>query len=654
MAMRWLRDQMKYLSWVLWLVILVFIGLVFFEWGGYNQAGGTGTSVATTVGGESITVEDLRQTYRNIESYYRQIFQDQLTDETLEQLNLPAQALNQEINNKILLREARTLGLDVTDKELGEAIRSYPAFQDENGRFVGRERYIEIVRRNLRRSPADLENEIRDSLMLEKLDRVLATTVYISEPDLETAYREQNEKASIRYLQLPIGRITDVEVSDAELQAYYEENKTGLERPEERQVEYLLVDALQLRRDIEVPESEIQAYYEENIESFTLEEQVRARHILILLGPTRTPDDARNVLNEARERIALGEDFGDVARELSEDPDSKDRGGDLGYFGRAAWSADFVEAVFGNTAGTLIGPIQTQYGMHLIEVLDQREGGPRPLEQVTPQIRARLVGEQSQELAESKARELATRIEQEMLDNPAVLESIAGEEDALSFETTEPFGATDVVPGIGQGEFSATAFALGEPGAVSAPVKIPRGWAILRLAEIRPPRIPELDEVSAEIRPQVMQEKQKDEALARLARAKERLASGEATFELLAEEFAVTVATADDLGRRDRTVGTLGAAPELLASVFQLEVGAVGEPKLVGQNAVLYEVSDRQTFDATAFADARDDLLAQQRNERLQRLQQSLVERRRRDLDIIYNPEVLQNLGIEMSAVSEG
>lgn len=281
MALKYLRDNLKSLTWILWGVVLVFILLVFFEWGGVNDMQATSRDVAATVGDEEITYGEFQRQYRNLEDRYRQTFGAQFNRDMAKQFNLPIQALDQLINRRILLMEAREVGLRATDKKVRDAILEYPAFQDENGSFIGSERYKELLRTS-RLNASDFEDSIRQDVLLDKLNDVLSQTAYISDEELEESYREQAERAQIRFVQLPASQFSgDVSASSEEIESYFSEHQADYELPERRVVDYLMVDTVQLRREIEISDEELTAYYESNKADYTREEQVRDRKSVV-------------------------------------------------------------------------------------------------------------------------------------------------------------------------------------------------------------------------------------------------------------------------------------------------------------------------------------------------------------------------------------
>ena len=159
------RDNLKYLSWILWVVIGLFVLFVFVDFGsGLGGQAGAPNSVAAHVGDRVVTLEDVQRELRQLDSFYRQIYGEQFTPELAERMQLPRQALERAVNSQILFAEGERLGLEVTDAEIREQILEDPTFLDAQGRFVGREQYTRLLGK-MRMTPASFEKEIRQELL---------------------------------------------------------------------------------------------------------------------------------------------------------------------------------------------------------------------------------------------------------------------------------------------------------------------------------------------------------------------------------------------------------------------------------------------------------------------------------------------------------
>ena len=638
-----LRDNLKYLSWILWVVILIFIAFVFVDFGGGLSGGSGGRSAAATVGSAEISYTDFQREYRRLEGQYRQAFGENFTPEMANQMQLPLRALDRLVDQRLLLDEADDRGIGVSDGEVRDAILEIPGMKDAAGGFVGQPTYEKFVRAN-GYSVRDFELAMRQEIRLAKLNSIFSASVSVTDADVEKSYRDQAERAAIRYLVLPPAKFqSEAQVQPAEVEVYFAAHREEFRLPLQRVVNYLLIDTVRTRSKMTFEKPELEAFYNAHLDDWKQEEQVRARHILLKVDDKRSAAEAERQITDLRRRIEAGEDFAALATALSDDPASKARGGDLGYFGRGRMIKEFEDAAFQATPKSLVGPLRTSFGFHLLETLERREAGQRPFAEVEAQVRTRLAAERADAAAEARANELTKKIEQEKLSGEEAWKALA-DNDVVTFLTTPPFGRDESVPGVGRGTpFSSAAFAL-EPGKQSTPVKIARGFAILELKEERPPRTPELSEVEGRVRQAAVRDKSQQLALARLTRGRADLAAGK-TLDNLAQELAVEVKDGGEFARGGSVTG-LGNSPELIQAALAAQQGAIGGPLLTTQGAVLFEVTARKSFDPMAFlAEKQTTRETLERNE-INRLLSALVEQKKREMKVQYDRPLLEQFGL--------
>ncbi len=540
------------------------------------------------------------------------------------------------------------MGLEVTDEELQRNIVGMPELQD-NGAFIGQEAYTNLLRRN-GLTPGAFEESQRQVLLTEKVQNALAQTVFVAPQEVESAYREEAETATVRLLKLPASRFAaEVTVDDEALAAFFAERRESFKLPERRLVEYLLVDPDSQREAAQVTDEEVRGYYESNPSDYTSEEQVKARHILLRTGPERNAELASAELEAVKRRIENGEDFASLASELSDDPGSKARGGDLGFFGRGAMVKPFEDAAFGAELGDLVGPVESSFGVHLIQVEAKRPGGLQPLDEVADGIRATLTSERAAELAAAQAAALADQLRGSSPD-AAALEAAADGHPGVNRVEAGPFGRDENVPGIGRAtEFTARAFEL-EVGAVSEALQVARGWVVMVLREIQAPRLPELDEVRSRVTDEYRTERQLEIAHERLKAARVALDGGK-TLEEVADDLGVTLEDAGPFGANG-AVGSLGQATDVARLALTLDEGAVSEPLMLENDTVMFEVAARTRFDPVAFGAERDAARERLEGERFGELLRSFITQRREELGVTYDPRVFETFGQTPQGVS--
>ena len=644
------RDNLKHFHWVLWLVVIAFIAIEFSVFGNRSMEGPAGpATTAATVGKDKITFGEFQTAYNNLSERYRQIYGDAFNEELAQQIGLPRQAIDGLIAESIQLEEARRMGLHPTDDEVRKAILEIPGLTDANGNFIGIEEYRARLD-SARISEEDLVDDLRRSLLLTRLQAVLASTVYVPDQLVEKEARESAEQANIQYVQLSGAAVaSDVVVTDADISSWFEEKSEDYRLPAQRSAGYLSVNVNQIRAGIQVPEEDLRAYYDSNQAEFEQQEQVRARQIMLFADGDRSPESARAELESVKSQLESGADFSALAQELSEDPVSKQRGGDLGQFARGNYPPAFEEAVFGAEVGTLVGPFDNTLGtrnvVHLVEIQSKVEGGVQPFETVRNRIDVRLLNERARQQAEDRAREIFAGLEGQTPGTEADLTTLA-QAEGVTFETTPPFGRDENVPNIGRGtEFATSVFAL-EQNTYGEPVRVPSGWSIPVVLSVLEPRLPELEEVREQVRADVVTARQEDLALERLQTVASRLEEGATTLTEIATELGVTAQDSGLFGRRAPIPG-LGRLPEISNAALDLEEGGIGGPFKSSGGAVVFQVTERQRFDLAEF-EATTKETTRQRLEatRVNSLLQALIEERRSELEVSYSREFVETFEV--------
>ena len=136
-------------------------------------------------------------------------------------------------------------------------------------------------------------------------------------------------------------------------------------------------------------EPALRKIYDDATKTMSSQEEVRARHILFRVNDpndTAASKAAEDKVKNTIERIKKGEDFGTLAKALTEDPSGKQDGGDLGYFTRDQMVPEFSEVAFSLQKGQVSGPVKTQFGWHVLKVEDKRMREPPPFDQVRGEI----------------------------------------------------------------------------------------------------------------------------------------------------------------------------------------------------------------------------------------------------------------------------
>jgi peptidyl-prolyl cis-trans isomerase D len=645
MALKWLRDNLRHLKFILWGVVLVFVLLVFVDWGAGRAGGGGSANAAVRVGNRIVSEAEFLDEMRRLDRRFAEIYGDNW-NELRNQVDLAGQTASFLIDRELQITEARKIGLTVTPEELRQAILENPSFRNQDGEFVGSETYRRILRAGFRMTPEVFEERLTEDLLIGKLNALAERNVWISDAEVEREYRRQREQADFDAIQLRYEPfLSQAVISDEESRAAFEASAEDYRRDEERVIRYLLVETSRLRRTLPVEEAELKTYYDEHIDEFLQGEQANARHILFRIPPDATEAQlgeaelrANGVANIARS----GADFADLAAEHSDDPGSKEEGGDLGWFGRGAMVPEFEDAVFSAKPGDIVGPIKSQFGYHIIKVEGFRPEHQQPFEEVQEQVRFRLLEGRAIAEAEARAAVLARRLQSEAPETSDLWQAIADEDEAVVLNQSPPFSAGEVVAGASEGpELADRAFAAAV-GDIEGPVAVPRGWIVWQLAEIRPEGIPAFEEVRTEVEQKLRRERALELASEQGRLLAERWRRGE-DGAALAAEVGSTVTEARE-HRRGQLVGTLGVMSGLDSAVFSAAEGEIVGPIAAGAagGVVVAKVASLDLVDPTEFASASDDLRARLMADRAGQLMRSILNERRRDTVVTVDDELLQ------------
>jgi peptidyl-prolyl cis-trans isomerase D len=454
MALKWLRDNLRHLKFILWGVVAVFVLLVFVDWGAGRAGGPGGGGAAVRVGDRSVSEEEFLSEMQRLNQRLSQLYGERW-NELRSQVDLAGQTASYFIDRELQLEEAKRVGIRVTDEELREAILKNPTFTDENGEFLGAETYQRIIRAYFRMSPQEFERRFTEDLIIGKLNGLLERGVWVSDKEAEQAFRQQREVADFDAVQLRYeNHLGDVTVSEEEARAASDLTAEDYHRDDQRVIRYQLVETSKLRRLLPVEDDDLRAFYEEHQEEFLEGEQANARHILIRLAPDASSEQeaATKLRADAVAQMAsTGADFAELAAKHSEDPGSKDNGGDLGWFARGRMVPEFEEAVFSAKPGDLVGPIKSQFGYHIIRIEGFRPEHQRPFEEVEEQIRFRVTEGRASAEVEVRATALANRLKSEQTEGQEAWQAIADEDEAVVLNQSPPFAAEEVIPGLGEG-----------------------------------------------------------------------------------------------------------------------------------------------------------------------------------------------------------
>lgn len=334
------------------------------------------SNTAATVNGKEIPMTEFRRQYRDQLNLYRQ---QGITDALARQIGLHRQVLDNLINQELAAQAAERNGVQPADEELADLIHDAPIFQ-RDGQFDP-ETYRTAVRQYFQQTPQRFEDQLRRQMAGDLMLNTVAESATVSEDEVRAQFLKEGNKAALTF-----ARFTPAMFAD--------------KVPAPTQDELA-----QFKKD---RESEIQAHYDQNKFLYHQPEQIHARHILISLPPGASEGQ----VTEAKEKAANlrtqlvdeNKDFAELASQFSEDPGSREKGGDLGWAGADAYVKPFSDAAFALKPGEISEPVQSQFGIHLIKLEEKRPPKSQELAEVSDDIAKQLWNrEKAKDVAKQEA-----------------------------------------------------------------------------------------------------------------------------------------------------------------------------------------------------------------------------------------------------------
>ncbi len=453
-------------------VFVFFMGV-----GGGLQPGRPSGNAVVELGEIRYQVSDYQRLRSQQESVYREQLGDNFDADTIGPF-LDSRALRSIIDGAILADSAKAIGLRVTREEIQRLVRQSPAFRDDAGRF-DRDRFVNYANYEYGNQRAFLDI-MSNELLRQKMVGLIYGLASVSEAEARDTALYELEQVRIAYVALSRTQVEEADaLDDAGVAAYLEAHRGPLE-----------------------------ADYQARIAEFQTPEQVRARHILVRFDTAEpsTLESARTRASALRERIVAGEAFEEVARAESEDPGSKERGGDLGFFPRGVNAPALEDAAFALAPGDLSEIVKSDFGFHIVRVEEHQPASTRPFEVVATELAAAAA---EREAAEARAVSLAEKLRAaiaagQSLESAARTEGLTLERTTLLSRRPDGF-----IPGLGAAaKVLDAAFALDAESPTPAQVfELEDQLVLIQLLERTAPDAAELDQLAEDRRPNLLMAK---------------------------------------------------------------------------------------------------------------------------------------------------
>jgi peptidyl-prolyl cis-trans isomerase D len=597
------------------------------------------TDTVAKVGDQTITVADIRQQLNQIkqtnqvppmlEPYYAQ------------------RILQQLLLEKEMEYEAGQLGIRVSNDEIADRIRLILPAAFNGGTPIAPDQYAALVQQRTQMSVSQFEDTVRQGMLQEKFQKLVTDGISAGPAELQEEFIYRNEKVKLDYVYIkPEDLLAKITLSDAEINAAYEKNKAKYQVPEKRVVRYAIVDVNQIRQGMQISDDQLKAQYQKNIQDYQVPNRVHVEHILLMTvnKPDAEVEEIKKKAEDILSQAKKGSNFEDLAKKYSEDPGTKDKGGDLGWIIQGQTVPEFEKAAFSLPKGSISDLVKTQYGFHILKIIDKESAHTKPFDEVKDSIRTPLLLSE----ADKKAADIADKLGQAIRQSNKVSLDDLAQQYHLTVGETRPVAATDPLLELGNSQdvkVSDSIFRLRQ-GDLSLPIHTDRGYLVLSIKQILPSHQGSLDEVRDKVVAELKQQKASDEARTKADQLVAKVKAGE-KFDAAAKSLGLDPKLSDDFARAGSISNV--ASGKQLAAAFKLKTGDVGPPLNLGANWLVYTVVDKQEPKPEDFdkqkKEITDAVLQNKRSIAFEAFRTALEARLKKEGKLQMMPEKLKGFG---------
>jgi peptidyl-prolyl cis-trans isomerase D len=620
------------------LLLLVALSMVVTLIPGYGGFGAASAedNVVAEVGKQPITVQDFQQQLQTITR------RQQIPPELMG--TLAPQFISQMISERVLLYEADKLGIEVTPAELARAIQATLPQLFQGGQFPGKEVYAAFLAQN-NMTIDEFENGLRKQLVMAKLQNMIGAGVVVTPAEIEKAYKQKNEKVKLEYVVIPTSKYkADATVTPEEIQKQFQAHRSEYTIPEKWNLDMLVVSEAKVSQQITVPEAELRKYYDANKDQYRTPERVQVRHILLKTTdvPAAEVPKIQAKAEDILKQLKAGADFAALAKKDSQDPGSAVKGGDLGWVVRGQTVPAFESAAFSLPVNQLSGVVKTEYGFHILQVTAKEPAHLKTFDEVKDEIADSLKKQKVVDTVQA----LADKAHAELVKNPGQAAQIA-QQLGIDLVKADKIGAGDAAPEFGNNPDFQDEIAGLKKGGVTPVMQAPGNkLAIATVTEVFPARPAELSEVENQIRDSLSAAKLNQIVQQKAFEASQKAKAYNGDMKRVAKEMGLEVKTTQDFTITGAADG-IGSA-SMVAQAFQLPVGGVFGPVVVGENQFVCKVDTKTPADMTKLAEQRsqlrDEIKSQKAQMEFQFFEDSVRNALIRDGKVKIHQNVLQRI----------
>jgi len=578
---------------------------------GMTTAADSGDQVVAEIGGSNVTVSQIQQQLKNR-------LQNQQLPPDLAATYIP-QLVDQAIGERAVAYEAERLGFRISDRDLAETLRSFPVANQAP------DVYRQAIEQQYGMTVADFEDNVRVNSYEDSLTRLDEEGIIVTPAEVEEEYRKNNEKIKLDYIAFdPSKLVSTLKSTPEQVGAYFARNRNFYRLPETRNVQLIVAEQAKVAQSIPVTDAQVQSFYNAHLDQYRTPERVHARHIL--LSTTNKPKDEvpkiRAQAEELLKQIKAGADFAELAKKSSQDTSSAVKGGDLGWVSRGQMVKTFEDTVFSLKENELSGIVTTDYGFHIIQVLERQAPHLQTVDEVKNQIVANL----RNQTVFDRMQDLADQAHAALVKSPQDAQQIAAKL-GLGFISDAKYVPDGPLPVIGKDPQIGAALLALKPGEVSPVLQAGNRLAVAVLLGLNPPHALELAEVEPQVRKAELESRAAELVKTKSAEAAELLKKNGGDINAAAKAVGAQVTSTDFIGRSGALEGIGSAA--VISDAFDKPVGSTFGPLTINPQTIVAKVVERQPLDMAKLAQERDAIVNQLKgkkaNDRLNLLQDSIL-----------------------------
>jgi peptidyl-prolyl cis-trans isomerase D len=574
----------------------------------------------------------------------QQMQQQQLPDFYLQFVMQRAGQL--EVERTVLEHEADHMGLQVSDADLRNYLQHgpYAEYLFPGGTFIGQDQYVNFVESAFHLPVTQFETEVKGEIELQRLQALVTGGVSVSDSAVRAQYLQSGTKVKFDYAVISGSDLkAGINPSDADLQAFFKTNAAHYANavPETRKIEFFNIETSSLPGGLpQVSDADAQAYYNANLAQYKSAEQVQTRHILISVpkgADAKTDAAAKAKAEDVLKQLKAGAKFADLAKKYSDDPGSKDQGGELPMIATAGLDPAYAQAAMALNPGQTSGLVRSSFGYHIIQTVAKQTANVKPFTEVKASIVEQLQTQKSAAAAQSYAAQLTAEAQKNGLDKTAAAHN-------LHVITTDYVAKDGIIPSLADSSGLLSAAFNATKGAPPAVASTGEGNAVFQVEDIKPAHAPDFATFKPRILDDYRSQKVPELLNTQLIKLSD-LAKKLGDLHKAAAQMNLTVKSSDLVGR-DAQVTDIGSLTGAASVAFTMPIGGISGPINEGVNGAVLQLTDKQqptAADIAAHLDAtRDSLLNQQRQEAFSVFVDSLMNRYEKAGAITYSKKPAQ------------